>query len=370
MITALLKYPGGKWRIADWIISHFPPHKVYLEPFFGGGGVFFRKEPSYLETINDISGDIVNLFRVCRESPEDLARALEFTPWSREEYRNCYEIEGDEIERARRTLVRHHQSFGTTNSNLNTWRNSQTYNSPRCAAQWNQLPETVYYIRHKFKEWEEQGIPCKIYYPTINFWSLCLKKKMLPQRQTRFCCAELKERNDIPELQYAVRSFGVRKAESVRRSLHRDSIETRSREDYKDIQRFHFDNTDDVRQTGACYTNSYFFVNPIAYWSAAYLWDYIGGERLETNPLYKEGFNRVGCMCCPMAGVCDRKRELAKYPKYEKRFIRLADDIIQIRNAQGLPNKYNYKTGAEYFDMWLNNTKLTASEEGSLFEYE
>lgn len=232
------------------------------------------------------------------------------------------------------------------------------------------MPETVYYIRRKFKEWEEQGIDCRIYYPTINFWSLCLQKKMLPLRQMRFCCAELKERNDIPELQYAVRSFGVRKAESVKRSLYRDSVETRDREDYKDIQRFHFDNTDDVRQTGACYTNSYFFVNPIAYWSAAYLWDYIDGERLETNPLYKEGFNRVGCMCCPMAGVCDRKRELAKYPKYEKRFIRLADDIIQIRNAQGLPNKYNYKTGAEYFDMWLNNTKLTASEEGSLFEYE
>lgn len=231
------------------------------------------------------------------------------------------------------------------------------------------MPETVYYIRRKFKEWEEQGIDCRIYYPTINFWSLCLQKKMLPLRQMRFCCAELKERNDISELQFALRSFGVRKAESVRRSLHRDSIETRSREDYKDIQRFHFDNTDDVRQTGACYTNSYFFVNPIAYWSAAYLWDYIDGERLETNPLYKEGFNRVGCMCCPMASTCDRKRELARYPKYEKRFIRLADDIMQIRNAQGLPNKFNFKTGAEYFDMWLNNTTLTASEEESLFDY-
>lgn len=231
------------------------------------------------------------------------------------------------------------------------------------------MPETVYYIRRKFKEWELQGIPCKIYYPTINFWSLCLQKKMLPLRQTRFCCAELKERNDISELQFALRSFGVRKAESVKRSLHRDSIETRSREDYKDIQRFHFDNIEDVKQTGACYTNNYFYVNPIAYWSTAYLWDYIDGERLETNPLYKEGFNRVGCIACPMAGVCDRKRELARYPKYEGRFIKLSDDIIQLRNAQGLPNKYNYKTGAEYFDMWLNNTKLTASEEESLFDY-
>ena len=53
-MTSILKYPGGKWRIADWIISHLPPHKIYLEPYFGSGGVFFNKEPSYLETINDI----------------------------------------------------------------------------------------------------------------------------------------------------------------------------------------------------------------------------------------------------------------------------------------------------------------------------
>jgi len=53
-MKAILKYPGGKWRIADWIISHFPQHKVYCEPFFGSGAVFFSKSPSYIETINDI----------------------------------------------------------------------------------------------------------------------------------------------------------------------------------------------------------------------------------------------------------------------------------------------------------------------------
>lgn len=112
------------------------------------------------------------------------------------------------------------------------------------------MPETVYYIRRKFYEWELQGIPCKIYYPTMNFWSFCLYRKMLPLRQMRFCCAELKERNDIPELRFALRSFGVRKAESVNRAKYRDSIETRNKADYSGIQRFHFDNTDDVKQTG------------------------------------------------------------------------------------------------------------------------
>lgn len=76
-------------------------------------------------------------------------------------------------------------------------------------------PETVYYVRRKFAEWKAQGIPCKIYYPEMSFWSLCLKKKMLPSRIARFCCSELKER-DIPELKFATHSFGVRKSESVR----------------------------------------------------------------------------------------------------------------------------------------------------------
>ncbi len=154
----LFKYPGGKWRIAEWVISHFPAHKVYCEPFFGGGGVFFRKAPSLIETINDINGDIVNLFRVCREHPDELAAALAFTPWARDEYKDCYAIEGDDIERARRTVVRHCQSFGTTNSNLNTWKNSQTYNSPRNATQWKELPDIVYQVCGRLKDAQIENV--------------------------------------------------------------------------------------------------------------------------------------------------------------------------------------------------------------------
>ena len=85
-MNTLLKYPGSKWRVADWIISHFPEHKVYCEPFFGSGAVFFNKSSVYIETINDIDGDVVNLFRVCRERPEELARLIEMTPFARDEF--------------------------------------------------------------------------------------------------------------------------------------------------------------------------------------------------------------------------------------------------------------------------------------------
>lgn len=230
------------------------------------------------------------------------------------------------------------------------------------------LPETVYYVRRKFYEWELQGIKCGIYMPNTNFWSLCLKKLMLPSRMARFCCEYFKER-DIAEIRHSLRVFGVRKDESAPRAKNRDSIETRNNKNFSDIKTYHFDNTEEVRLSGACYTNNYFFINPLAYWSTEYLWDYIHGDKVEVNPLYARGYNRVGCALCPLATECQRKREAEEYPKFKKRFIKLADDIVQARNAQRRPNKYCFKTGTEYFDMWLNNTKLLASEEESLFDY-
>lgn len=51
-MRAVTKYPGSKWNLAKWIISHFPPHHSYLEPFFGSGAVLFNKPRSRIETVN------------------------------------------------------------------------------------------------------------------------------------------------------------------------------------------------------------------------------------------------------------------------------------------------------------------------------
>lgn len=157
-MKAILKYPGAKWRISEWIISHFPEHKVYCEPFFGSGAVFFNKEPSYIETINDIDGNIVNLFKVCREFPDELARLIEFTPFAREEFEDCYEKSDNPIEQARRTLVRYHQSFGTSNSSKRSWRNVQTYGGPRTAIMWNCLPGRISEVCERLKEAQIENI--------------------------------------------------------------------------------------------------------------------------------------------------------------------------------------------------------------------
>jgi DNA adenine methylase len=126
----VLKYPGSKWRMADWIISLMPSHKSYLEPFFGSGAVFFNKRPSRIETINDLDGEIVNLFRCVREWPEELACAVALTPYSREEYERAWSRfkaggKACGIEDARLTLVRYWQSHGSTSVYKGGWKNDR-----------------------------------------------------------------------------------------------------------------------------------------------------------------------------------------------------------------------------------------------------
>ena len=102
--SPVLKYYGSKFRIGQWVIEHFPKHRHYVEPFGGAANVLLLKEPSKLETYNDLNGRIVNFFRVLRDEPEELIRLINLTPWARDEYEFCLcepEAE-DRIERARR----------------------------------------------------------------------------------------------------------------------------------------------------------------------------------------------------------------------------------------------------------------------------
>lgn len=109
----LVRYHGGKWRLAPWILRHLPAHRVYVEPFGGGGSVLLQKARSYAEVYNDLDGEIVNLFRVARDNGEALASAVELTPFARTEFAQAYEPAGDSLEQARRTLIRAFMGFGS-----------------------------------------------------------------------------------------------------------------------------------------------------------------------------------------------------------------------------------------------------------------
>lgn len=114
VLTAFI-YPGGKVRLSSWVISHFPRHKIYVEPFGGAAGVLLNKAPSPLEVYNDLNSDLVTFFSVLRdkEKAAELIRRLRLTPYAREEYYSCYPMpEGDDIERARALIVRAGMGIG------------------------------------------------------------------------------------------------------------------------------------------------------------------------------------------------------------------------------------------------------------------
>lgn len=111
-----LRYYGGKWRIAPWIIENMPPHRIYVEPFGGAASVLLRKPRCYAEVYNDLDGEIVNLFQVLRSLRQSkrLIELLELTPFSRDEFVLSSIPTDNPVEQARRTVVRSFMGFGTS----------------------------------------------------------------------------------------------------------------------------------------------------------------------------------------------------------------------------------------------------------------
>lgn len=151
-MNPLLKYPGAKNRLAPWIVSHIPPHKVYCEPFLGSGAVFLNKEPSYNEILNDLDDDIYNFFKIVRENPEELCRLIEATPYSRTEYSAAYMDEPvSYLEQARRFAVKCWQGFGCGNTYKTGYRRGIGDTSPNPAKAWAKLPEAIQFAARRLK---------------------------------------------------------------------------------------------------------------------------------------------------------------------------------------------------------------------------
>lgn len=139
----VLKYPGAKARLADWICSYIPKHDVYVEPYAGSLAVLFNKPRCHIETVNDLHGEVVNFFEVVRDNPEKLKYLIQYTPYGREEYDKSYLETTDKIERARRFCVRCWQGFGCANLYHNGFKSGQQTTSPNPARAWAELPNII-----------------------------------------------------------------------------------------------------------------------------------------------------------------------------------------------------------------------------------
>lgn len=152
----ILRYHGGKWKLAPWIISLFPEHRVYVEPFGGAASVLMRKSRSYAEVYNDLESEVVNVFRVLRnpESAALLKHKLELTPFAREEFEAAYQLYETPIDRAWAVIVRAFMGFGSasmTRTHKTGFRSNSNRSGTTPAHDWMNWPQQIQAFTHRLQ---------------------------------------------------------------------------------------------------------------------------------------------------------------------------------------------------------------------------
>lgn len=231
-------------------------------------------------------------------------------------------------------------------------------------------PETVYHIREVLRSLEEHGVKTSIHKPiykgkSTSMWKLIVDKATPPTRLFRYCCAVLKEASTPNRLVCT----GVRKSESVKRK-NRGSFEV-SGKTAKDALRFSVDHAEEVFKESKTIDDenwdcnliknakkkSDVIVNPIIEWTDGEVWDYLRDIKCKTNPLYQRGYERVGCIGCPLAGK-HRHKEFADYPVYAQNYKRAFQNMLKAREQRGLKN-FDAWTDAEHvFKWWMEDDTL------------
>jgi len=189
-------------------------------------------------------------------------------------------------------------------------------------------PELYYFIRDQHPEVQRHR-------PEMTMWALIVKKMMPPTRLVRYCCEYLKERGGTDRTVMT----GVRWAESNKRSKR--------------------------RVNEACFRDSRkHYLNPIIDWSDGDVWDYIHTYGVIYCDLYDQGFKRLGCIGCPMAGK-NRLKEFERWPRYEKQYRKAfaaaaAANIAALGPEYGGRNreaKLRWPDGDAMFRWWMDESR-------------
>lgn len=160
-MNTLLNYPGAKWGMAKQIVDMMPPHRSYLEPFFGSGAVLFNKKPSAIETVNDLDDDICNFFCVLKQEPERLAEAISMTPYARTVFDDAHANRGtNSFDRAVRFAIRSKMGRGfktyqKTGFKIDVFARERSY----CVDCWNKLPGDLLEAAKRLKSVQIENRP-------------------------------------------------------------------------------------------------------------------------------------------------------------------------------------------------------------------
>lgn len=202
-------------------------------------------------------------------------------------------------------------------------------------------PQTVRHIKNVFSKLVSEGIKCEIDYHVqengncLTMWNLIPRKLMPPTRIVRYCCSELKEGGN-PNRMIAT---GVRWSESSKRS-NRSPFEVLGQTASKSIgvsdeKMLITDNDNTRRLFENCQMKAKTVVNPIIDWTDQNIWQFIGEKDIQVCELYQCGYNRLGCLGCPLASKKQREKEMYDFPKYKQAYIRAFDRMIEERKRRG-----------------------------------
>ena len=208
-------------------------------------------------------------------------------------------------------------------------------------------PELIWFMRDNYPD-------VVFEYPELSMWRLIVKKKMPPSRLVRYCCEVLKEHGGEGRICVT----GVRWAESVGRKKNRGVIENG--------RKILFNDNDEARRYfETCKTKNKMVVNPIIDWTEKDVWEYHSTRYLKHCCLYDEGFKRLGCIGCPMAGTQGRLMQFARWPKYYQAYLRAFDRLAKYRNENGMnEGETNWKSGQEMMDWWLEQDSKDTAMDG------
>lgn len=220
-------------------------------------------------------------------------------------------------------------------------------------------PQTVRHIRETFRRLELAGIPCEIEMPTYkgertSMWKLIPKKLMPPTKFVRYCCEILKE-SGVKNRYIAT---GVRWAESTKRKSRGEFEKVgKTRKDAENFSTAMLleDNDGKRRMTELCMQKNTMTVNPIIDWTDTDVWEFIRAEKIMVCELYGCGYDRVGCVGCPLAGK-KRYREFADFPAYKKLYLHAFERMLEERARRS--KESTWSSAEEVFLWWMEDDNI------------
>ena len=224
-------------------------------------------------------------------------------------------------------------------------------------------PELIYFIREHYPD-VEFVLPQDENGRRISMWSLIPKKCLPPTRLMRYCCEYLKESSGKER----VTVTGVRWAESPRRKeLHGvadilgkpKATQKRAKEygaDYRVNKSgglvLNDDNAEERRMVEFCYRTQKTIVNPIVDWEDKDVWAFLNDVvKAPHCCLYDRGWDRIGCIGCPLSQAKGQRREFEAYPKYRALYVKAFDRMLEKRRERGLPTEW--QTGEDVMRWWI-----------------